>query len=395
MFGLKSIPELWNKDKNEFIRKSLMFFLSIQVIGLSFSIAVSSIAFVISVLLWVLIIYNEKKWERTPLDYFFILFILAEIISTIFSVNTSQSTANLKRLFIFSVFYMAFYAFRNRIEIKKFITIFLVFIAVLSILEIVEKYLFHIDRIGIFQHYMTTGGIKMIICLYALPNLFNKNLSKKERAILLVLFLIILSTLILTMTRSSWMGFLVGAIVFGIVYDRKVILYIIGFIVLFGLFAPQTYKDRALSSFDPNHPSNRTRIHMIETGFRIYKDHPVFGIGDIDIKQTYLQYTVPFDKDEGGHLHNNFIQILVCFGSFGFIIFVLLFISLFIFLLRTYRLVKGDEDLKMLALVPIMVFFAFHVNGLFEWNFGDQEIAILFWFSMGFSLISRNLYLKK
>lgn len=394
MAFLKNMSKIWETDKKEFCRRLLIIFLSIEVISLSFSIAVSSIAFVFSVILWVTILIIEKKWERTPIDYFFILFIIAEIISTIFSINQPQSFVNMKRLFIFTVFYMTFYAFRNKEEIKKFITVFLVFIAFLSLMEIVEKFLFHIDRIGIFQHYMTTGGIKMIVCLYALPNLFNKNLSKKEKGILLGLFVIIFTSLILTMTRSSWLGFLIGGVVLGVIYNKKILLYIIGFLILFSLFAPSEIKDRALSSFDPNHPSNRTRIHMVETGFRIFKDYPVVGIGDIDVKKLYLQYTVPFDKDEGGHLHDNFIQILVCFGAFGFIIFALLFISLLIFLIKNFILVRNDEDLKILAIIPIMVFFAFHLNGLFEWNFGDQEIAILLWFTMGISVISRNLYLK-
>jgi hypothetical protein len=56
--------------------------------------------------------------------------------------------------------------------------------------------------------------------------------------------------------------------------------------------------------------------------------------------------------------------------------------------------VKKDENLRILATIPIMIFFAFHFNGLFEWNFGDQEIAILFWFSMGLSILSKKLFLN-
>lgn len=389
------MKELWKENKSEFFRRLLLIFLSLQVISLTFSIAVSSLSFGLSIFCWVMILLTEKRWERTPMDYFFLLFILAEILSTIFSYKPEQSAINMKRLFIFGVFYMTFFAFKDKKEIKTFFTVFLLLTATLSILEIVEKYLLHIDRIGIFQHYMTTGGIKMIICLYALPVLFNRQLSVKERILTGIIAGIIFITLILTMTRSSWLGFGIGAIVLGIVYHKRLLLYLVIFIALFMLFAPQNIKDRALSSFDPSHPSNITRIRMIETGFKIWQDYPIIGIGDIDVKETYLKYTVPIERHEGGHLHNNFMQILVCFGLFGFVIFVLLFISLFIFLVKNFIIVKQDEDLKILALIPIMVFFAFHLNGLFEWNFGDQEIAILLWFSMGFSMVSKKLFLKK
>jgi len=193
------------------------------------------------------------------------------------------------------------------------------------------------------------------------------------------------------MTRSSWLGFLAGVIFFILFYNKKYVLYFLIILVLFGILAPIKIKERALSSFDPNHPSNRTRIHMITTGFEIFKDYPIFGIGDIDVKNIYLRYTIPYEKAEGGHLHNNFMQILVCLGLFGLIIFVLIFVFLFIYLSKNYKYVEKNEELKLLSIIPIIVFVAFHVNGLFEWNFGDQEIAILFWFTMGLSQIGKNL----
>jgi len=386
---------LWKEDKREIYRKSLLLFLSINVISLSFSIFVSSVAFVISIFCFVSILVIDKKWNRTSIDYLFLLFILAETVSTIFSVNTEQSFVNMKRLFIFSIFYMTFYAFNSNSEIKKFFMFLLVVVGMISLIEIFVKYSFelHIGRIGVFQHYMTTGGLKMIFCLYALPQIFNKTLSKKERTVVTVFFCLTFITLLLTMTRSAWLGFILGAVICGIM-NKKVLFYIIGFVVLIFLIAPDSIKERGLSSFSTTHTSNVTRFHMIETGFKIFQDYPVFGIGDIDVKKTYIQYTVPLEPHEGGHLHNNFMQILVCLGAFGFIIFILLFVFLFVLLIKNYNFVKNDDNLKILALIPIMVFFAFHFSGLFEWNFGDQEIAILFWFSMGLSMLSKKLFLN-
>ncbi len=33
----------------------------------------------------------------------------------------------------------------------------------------------------------------------------------------------------------------------------------------------------------------------------------------------------------------------------------------------------------------------FHVNGLFEWNFGDAEIAMLLWMTVGLALASKSI----
>jgi O-antigen ligase len=153
-------------------------------------------------------------------------------------------------------------------------------------------------------------------------------------------------------------------------------------------------KERALSSFSTKHFTNVARFQMIETSFKIFKDYPLFGIGDIDVKEIYLQHAVPIETHEGGHLHNNFAQVLACFGAFGFIAFMLLFVFLFMLLIKNYNFVKSDDNMKILATISIMIFFAFHFSGLFEWNFGDQEIAILLWFSMGLSMLSKKLFLS-
>jgi putative inorganic carbon (hco3(-)) transporter len=384
-----------NENLIENFRKGILIFLSIEVISLSISIAVSSIAFVLAVILWVALLIIEKRWVRTPLDFAFLFYILAEIISAIFALEQSQAFVYMKRLFIFTVFYMSFYSFKNWKELRIFFIIFFTFIGILSSLEIILKFILNIDRIGVFQHYMTTGGIKMIVCLYIIPFLFQKGLQKKEKIFLISVFIPILLSLLLTMTRSSWFGFVLGIFVFGVIKDRKTLIYLGIFIILFALFAPSNFKQRALSGFDPNYEPNKPRIHMIETGWRIFQDYPLFGIGDTDVKKTYLRYTVPLEPNEGGHLHNNFMQILVTLGTFGFIAYITLFTVLLIYLIKTFNLTKGNPLSNSLSIIPIIVFFAFHLNGLFEWNFGDQEIAILLWFTMGLSVIARQIYQKE
>jgi hypothetical protein len=34
------------------------------------------------------------------------------------------------------------------------------------------------------------------------------------------------------------------------------------------------------------------------------------------------------------------------------------------------------------------------VHGLFEWNFGDHEIAVLLWFTVGLALVAQRLALE-
>jgi len=47
--------------------------------------------------------------------------------------------------------------------------------------------------------------------------------------------------------------------------------------------------------------------------------------------------------------------------------------------------------LSAIALGCLAAFAGFQVNGLFEWNFGDHEIAVLFWFLTGLVLVTERL----
>lgn len=206
------------------------------------------------------------------------------------------------------------------------------------------------------------------------------------RYILAALLVPIFIALVLTQTRSSWLGFLCGAVVIGIVKNRSFVIGILGFTVLFIFFAPSTLQHRALSVVDPHDQSNYLRLRMWETGWRIFCDHPIVGIGDTDIKKTYIQYTTPIDKNEGGHLHNNFVMLAVTLGIVGFAAIMGIFVRAILYEVSILRKVFAHPLARSVVLGAIAAFIGFQVNGLFEWNFGDQEIITLFWFSIGLTI---------
>ena len=121
-------------------------------------------------------------------------------------------------------------------------------------------------------------------------------------------------------------------------------------------------------------------------GWKIFLDHPIFGVGDIDLRNYYSQYKRPFDKEIQGHMHNNFIHILVTLGIFGIIIFIYLLIKIFLLDLKIYEALKNIPFFSSYALGTIGGFAAFLFSGLTELNFGDQEIITLIWFTLGLNI---------
>ncbi len=105
------------------------------------------------------------------------------------------------------------------------------------------------------------------------------------------------------------------------------------------------YRSRLSSIYDPYHPSNIERMNQIKVAFKIFSDHPFFGVGNIDFNETYKKYREPFDKYTYGHLHNNYTHILATLGIFGFVIFIILLIKIFFIHIETIKITQSKNFL--------------------------------------------------
>jgi O-antigen ligase len=157
-------------------------------------------------------------------------------------------------------------------------------------------------------------------------------------------------------------------------------------IVLVFLFAPPYVQQRLASITDLHHPENATRIMLWSTGLKIFTHYPVVGVGDIDLREMYDRYADEVNPEHHGHLHNVPLQILVTLGLVGFIALTALFATIAVTEWRVYTRVRDEWFRGSVALGALAVFVGFHVMGLTEWSFGDQEVVILLWVTVGMSL---------
>jgi putative inorganic carbon (HCO3(-)) transporter len=367
--------------------------LILAIVGLTFSIAVSSIGLTLAILGWIAASLNERRWliEKTPLDYFFIAYIVVELLSSALAVYKWDSFVNSKRLLLISVVYLVARYVTTEKKAVVFVSLLGGVTALLSVIELFDYFELHPERLFLFQHYMTTGGIKMIVLLLFLPFLLHRATPKWFRVFGLSAAIPILLALVLTFTRSSWLGFLGGCITIGILKNKYVIPVLLLVVILFLLFAPSPLRERAYSIVDPSHPNNIGRVHLWTTGIKIFQDHPILGVGDSDLHRIYDRYRSPGDIEPGGHLHDNILMWLVTLGIAGCIVLISLFVRIFSLELSAFRALRDRWLEGSLALSALAVFVGFHINGLFEWNFGDQEIILLVWFTVGITLAAQRL----
>jgi O-antigen ligase len=114
----------------------------------------------------------------------------------------------------------------------------------------------------------------------------------------------------------------------------------------------------------------------------MFLDHPLVGVGDGEMHTMYREYVPDAIKDEGGHLHNSYVHILATHGAIGFIAMLALFAAIALREWRVYR-TESDNEIGALALGGLAAFVGFLVNGMAEHNFGDHEIILLLWTTLG------------
>jgi O-antigen ligase len=379
------------------IRIVMNVFILLFAAGTTFSIAVTQTAYFLAFLFWILLLILEKNKRslRTPLDYFFLAYLAVGVIAAIFSGEKQAVVLFIKRLLLIPIVYFIAHALSDKKILKWLLITLAGSMVILSILGI-QKYLAGTGglegRLNLFHHYMTSGGILMIVSLMILAFVFTRA-SIKIRITAGLAGILMLVPLIFTFTRSSWLGFACGMICIGITQYKKILIGVFAAILLLALFAPAGVRERAWSAFDPSHPNNIERTYMWQAGIEMIKDRPITGVGDIDLGELYAEYKSPKAQQQHGHLHNNFIMFGVLMGIPGLLVFAALFLKILLTEIRILRSIPKDEWLlRGTVSGSLAAFVGFQVNGLFEWNFGDSEIAMLLWLTVGLAFAVDRIY---
>lgn len=145
-------------------------------------------------------------------------------------------------------------------------------------------------------------------------------------------------------------------------------------------------RGRLLSFFDPYLQQNFNRLALWRGGWEIFKDYPLFGVGDIGIEKYYVHYKRPYDKEIHGHLHNNYFHFLATLGLFGLSAIMYMFIMIIVKISRIYKSTKGKPFIASYSLGALAAFVNILIAGLSELNFWDQEIATLIYFTVGLNI---------
>ncbi len=184
---------------------------------------------------------------------------------------------------------------------------------------------------------------------------------------------IVTVTLLLTFTRSAWLGWLAAVFVLMLATRTRWVVFAVPVLIAGIALLPMSLFSRAVSSFDTRQSSNLDRIRMVQAGIEMIRDYPLLGVGPANVKEVYPLYRrSDAPRFRPPHLHNNIVQI---WAERGVIALAAYFLLLGLFLRECVRGWRGPG--RPFAEIGIAVTVAMFFAGLFEFNFGDTEPFLL------------------
>jgi len=390
----------------------ILIFLTVQIFSVSFSIALSSVSLGIWGGLWIIrTVYTRRldipeqlSEDLKIIAALILLFFITDLYSRIFAVIPEGAFIGLKRTLLYLIFFGAIINIKDRDTLNKIIVSILIIFTVISIYEISLYFLKFSEeakttnigdiRLYAFSFFLTTGEIKMLFLMMLFPLLFIKEEIFLPKRLLAIPLSIIFVSMYLTQSRNVFLAVIICFVLFGIIINRKFLIYLSVFIVAVLIIIPSGFRQRITSIADPKHPSNESRLIMWNVGWQMFKDHPITGVGDNEITEVYKKYKQPEFHGEGSHLHSNFFMVLATKGIFGIIFYIALFFALFLKHFKYFKQAVNKEE-KYLIFGCILSMISFHISGIFEWNYGDWEVLTLFLFVISIPFVLFNLDYNK
>jgi O-antigen ligase len=389
-FSFKTI----GKDMTKKLARLLPLFITLFVLFAMVSISLSQILLLHAfVVLAICIAQKQIKISFPPFFWGMIVYCALSILASLFSVNPRISLLDSKDLLLFLIVPIVYMGLRQTNEIKRANWALLVS-AYVSIFYSLFIHVFKAapgERVqGFMGHYMTQAGVMLLFGAVALSLfIFSRD---KARILWGLGFLLTVLILILTSTRSAWIGMIIATSVVLFFYKPKALILVPLATVIILFFSPREVKNRALSIFSTRSYSNAQRLEYLDAGLQIIREYPIFGTGPNTVEMEFQnpKYGLSEEAKQNVHLHNNILQIAAERGIPTLVAWLVFLVWIFISLIKLVP--NKDPTFFPLAVAAIAAFLAHFAAGLFEYNFADAEVAALFFFIITVPFAqSRNL----
>ena len=345
--------------------------------ALQFSIAVAESFLALAILCWIgLLVVSRERVEAPAFFWPLVAYAVVTLVSAAFSADPRASFLGAKQLVLFLLVPVT-YRFVSGSRGLTLTTVVVTCAAISAAYGILQYSILHYDHLGqrpqgTLGHYMTYSGLLMLVIAIALARVL---FGRGERTWAGLVIPALAVAVALTFTRSAWVGVFVAAAVLFSLKDFRLFAVIPIVAAVFVALAPGQITQRFVSMFDLKDPTNRDRVAMLHEGERMIRAHPLVGVGPTMVQRLYADFRGPDAVEKiNPHLHNVPLQIAAERGLPALAIWLWFVVAVLRDLWTRFR--RGEN--AFLAAAAIACVTSLLTAGLFEYNFGDSEVLMLF-----------------
>ena len=208
--------------------------------------------------------------------------------------------------------------------------------------------------------------------------------------------------LVLSMTRGAWLALVAVVVIFFVLEKKyrqltaKIFAGLVLVFLLVTMFSPKI-QGRLSTITNANFQSNTERVLMWESAINIFRDYPIYGVGQKMFFKAYNeQYISPDAKERPGkdrrghtHPHNNFLHR----ASEGGIVGLFSFIGLYAyFFWKFFNQMQRERNFAIGAgITALLILAGLQLEGLTDTNMNQVPIMREFWLLAGTLIAAENI----
>jgi uncharacterized membrane protein YbaN (DUF454 family) len=245
---------------------------------------------------------------------------------------------------------------------------------------------------GWTRHYETYSEILQVLAQLslglALANFKNHGLNRRSKLAAAAFALLALG-IALTAMRTVLVALAIGVCVISVraLGRRAKVLSLAGICLVLALGAFVVYQTRAQHALSLQDPSSSLRVQVAKVGLSRLMFHPVFGHGMDAMHVHWAEWGFP--GRDMLHLHSTPLQLAFDRGLPALVFWLWIMWVFWRTASRGEKLLRDSSDTNRYGILlgatgAVAGFFA---SSLVNYNFGDGEVALVFWWLMGIVVV--------
>jgi len=245
---------------------------------------------------------------------------------------------------------------------------------------------------GWTPHYVTFSEILQILAQLAFglawANYRNHRLNRWSKVAFAAAALLALGTA-LTAMRTALLALAIGICVisFRALERRARLLTVVGVLVVLVFGAFVVYQTRATNALWLQDPSSSLRVQVATVGLKRIMRHPLFGHGMDAMHLHWAEWGFP--GRDMIHMHSTPLQLAFDRGLPALIFWLWIMIVFWLTASRAEKSQRESRDTNRYGILlgatgAVAAVFA---SSLVNYNFGDEEVMLVFWWLMGIVVV--------